>query len=348
MKTVVLGAGALGTIFAAHLAPAGHEVAVVAREPRASLLRREGLKVRGLRELAVQVPVHTDAAVANDAELVINALKTQQNADVLASLRPRKGAVAFSVQNGVYKDAELEAVFGKEGVLGASAMISGEVDADGAASFTVNEMLSIGELGGGISGRIAQIAKLLQDAGINSTASPDIRGAEWSKYALFVPMFCMALLTRQPSWRFLRDPHGAESMATLAREMVRLAAAEGVALHREGSISAAALAEGGLAQGVAVTQAWGERMKAHAPGHKVSALQDLEKGRSTEVDAIVGHAVRRARKLGLQLPMMEGCWRLCSAVSALGTAKASYFPAQNRRLLLSERGCRAVGVLCQG
>ncbi|MDB5860659.1 MAG: 2-dehydropantoate 2-reductase [Ramlibacter sp.] len=320
MKTVILGAGALGTIFAAHLAEAGHEVAVVAREPRASLLRRDGLRVRGLRELTVQVPVHTDASVADDAELVINALKTQQNPDVLPAIRPRKGAVAFSLQNGVYKDAELEAVFGREGVLGASAMISGEVDADGAARFTLNEMLLVGEMGGGISERSARIAKLLQDAGINTTASPDIRGVEWSKYALFVPMFCLALLTRQPSWRFLADPHGAESMATLAREMVRLAAAEGVALHREGSISAAALADGELARGVALAQAWGERMKANAPGHKVSALQDLEKGRSTEVDAIVGHAVRRARTLGLQLPMLESCWPLCSAVSALGAA----------------------------
>lgn len=53
-----------------------------------------------------------------------------------------------------------------------------------------------------------------------------------------------------------------------------------------------------------------------APSHKVSGLQDLERGRGTEVDAIVGHAAHRARELGLQLPVLQSCWHLCSAIDA--------------------------------
>ena len=63
MKTVILGGGALGTILAAHLHRAGYEVSVVAREPRASLLARDGIRITGLSELTAAVPVHTDAAL---------------------------------------------------------------------------------------------------------------------------------------------------------------------------------------------------------------------------------------------------------------------------------------------
>lgn len=317
MRVAILGAGALGTIFAAHLADAGEDVVVIAREPRASLLARDGLRVTGLVDKTARVPVFTDPAAANDADLVINALKTYQSPAVIAALRPRPGALALSVQNGVYKNDELAAVFGPEAVLGATALISGEVLADGAARFTVNERLQVGERAGGASARADAVAAMFERAGIRAAASADIRGLEWSKYAMFVPSFCLAVITRLPTYRFMSHPGSAGVVVALTREMVRLAHAEGVALPAAGGgYSAASLARADDDAALAAVLAYGERMRTAAPAHKVSGLQDLERGRRTEVEETVGFAVRRAQALGVACPTLRTCHGLCGAISA--------------------------------
>jgi 2-dehydropantoate 2-reductase len=143
VNTVILGGGALGAILAAHLHRAGENVAVVARDPRASVLRRDGIRISGLSEFTAKVPVYTDPSAANDADLVIVALKTHQSPEVVRELRPKQAAVAFSVQNGIFKNEELAAVFGASNVLGAIALVSGEVMTDGSIRFTNNDPLSL-------------------------------------------------------------------------------------------------------------------------------------------------------------------------------------------------------------
>lgn len=315
MKTVILGGGALGSIIAAHLCNAGHQVSVVAREPRASLLAREGIRITGLVDTVARVPVITDVSSVREADLVINALKTYQSAAVLKAMRLDSRPVAFSVQNGVYKNTELAAVFGQEQVLGATAMISGEVLPDGATRFTTNESLSIGELSGADSARSREIAGMLKSAGINAVVAPDIKSMEWSKYVMFVPVFCLALIARQETHRFLSHPRSAAVMAALAREMAQLASAEGVPLSDSGSFSVAALARVGFEEAVQAVRGHGARMGQAAPTHKVSGLQDLERGRATEVEEIAGYALRRSLELGLRLPTLRTCYHLCSAIS---------------------------------
>lgn len=316
MKTVILGGGALGSIIGAHLHRAGGDVVIVAREPRASLLARDGVRITGLSEFVAQVPVVRDVSEAVDGDLYINALKTFQSPGVMQGLRARKGAVGLSVQNGVYKNTELAAALGSEGVLGASAMISGEVVADGSVRFTMNESLQIGEPGGGLSERSQAVARLLEKSGINATASPAIHSVEWSKYAIFVPSFCLAVITRQETHKFLQHPGTAAVTVALAREMALLAKAEGVELLESGAFSAAALAKAAdVDEAVRIVRAFGDKLAAAAPLHKVSGLQDLERGRATEADEIVGHACRLAAKRKLDTPTLRTCYGLCSAIS---------------------------------
>ena len=55
----------------------------------------------------------------------------------------------------------------------------------------------------------------------------------------------------------------------------------------------------------------GDYFRKNAPGHKLSALQDLECGRRLEADATLGFAVRLAAEKGLSVPTIETCYRLC-------------------------------------
>lgn len=315
MKTVVLGGGALGSVIAAHLCNSGNDVTIVAREPRASLLQRDGVRITGLIEMVARVPIETDVSAVREADLVINALKTHQSAAALAALRLKGPALAFSVQNGVYKNRELAGIFGREQVLGASAMIAAEVLPDGATRFTLNDGLPIGELGGGETPRVVEVVGMLRRSGISAVVSNDIEGVEWTKYAFFVPTFCLALITRQETHRFLSHAQGARVVAALAREMAQLAQAEGVQLAEGGGLSAAQLSRVDFEEAVRTVQAFGARFAQIAPKHKISGLQDLERGRPTEIEETVGYALRRSKELGLSLPVLSTCYSLCSAIS---------------------------------
>jgi len=56
-------------------------------------------------------------------------------------------------------------------------------------------------------------------------------------------------------------------------------------------------------------------MEARVPGHKVSALQDLERGRRLEIEETFGYAVRKASEMGLQVPSLDACYRLLAGLS---------------------------------
>jgi 2-dehydropantoate 2-reductase len=316
MNTVIIGGGALGGILAAHLHRAGEHVALVAREPRASVLSKKGIRIAGLNNFTAKVPVYTDSSAANDADLVIIALKSHQSGAVVRELRPKRGAVALSVQNGVLKNEELASVFGASNVLGAIALVSGEVMTDGSIQFTNNDPILLGGLGRDSSLRSEQIVATFRKAGIAAEVSDDIRALEWSKFTMFVPLFCGAIITRQETYRFLRNADSARVIAALSREMAQLASAEGVLLQPGTGLSAAAMARVDFETAVGMVRDVGAYYEQKAPCHKVSGLQDLERGRQTEVEETVGFALRRSEELGLDLATLRTCYQLCCAIAA--------------------------------
>src|SRR5579871_5316697 len=122
---LVLGAGAMGSIIAAHLLRAGREVALLARGARAAQLARTGLTLHGLAEFTVPVEPVTDPATLGAVGTLIVATKTPGTAAALADLRHLAPESACSIQNGVLKNEQQAAVFGHGAVLGALADTSG-------------------------------------------------------------------------------------------------------------------------------------------------------------------------------------------------------------------------------
>ena len=174
----VLGAGAIGSILAAHLAQAGHSVVVLARGERARAVEREGLRIRGLADLSVRVPVITDPAQLAAADTLIVAMKTHGTGAALERLRHLEVGTVLSLQNGVVKDELLAQAFGAGRVLGALADTSGELLPSGEVLFTRNVSLPVGEPAGGISERARRIAGLVDRAGVRSAAVADIEPRE--------------------------------------------------------------------------------------------------------------------------------------------------------------------------
>lgn len=312
---VILGPGALGSILAAHLAHAGHSVIVLARGTRARYIEREGLRIQGLSELQVPVSVLTDPMQLEAADCLIVATKTPGTQAAVEALRHVAVGSAFSVQNGVLKNELLAAVFGAERVLGALANTSGELLASGEVLFTRNVNLLIGELDGRQSERAGALAARIDAAGVRTSAVERILSWEWSKFVAWLPLMSLAVATRAPTWRYLSDPGTALVLVRMAREAVQLARARGVELLPQGAIlPLEAIMAGSEAEAVASVQAAGAQFASNAPGHRMSALQDVEAGRPLEVEETFGDAVRQARRAGIAVPLLEAFYHLVAAI----------------------------------
>ena len=242
MKFVIVGAGALGSIVAAHLARAGTPVSLVARGRRADHVEAHGVQLAGLAEFTVPVPVIRPGEGPIDGDVVILCVKAYDTEAALAPLRFTGRPVALSLQNGVLKNEDLARHFGADKVLGAAASVSGELLADGTTRFTMNERLPIGEPSGPRSPARRRHRRGAEVRGHRGGAVDNIRTVEWTKYTGFLPLFSAALLTRQATWRNLADPHASAAIARLMREMVALATASGVAVEDQGGFPVASIA----------------------------------------------------------------------------------------------------------
>ena len=319
----ILGAGAIGSILAAHLARAGHSVVVIARGERARAVERDGLRIKGLAEFAVDVRVITYPGSLEAADTLIVATKTPGTEAALESLRHLRLGAALSIQNGVLKNELLAAAFGADRVLGALADTSGELLPSGEVLFTRNVNLPLGEPAGGISERARRIAGMIDHAGVRSTAVADITSLEWSKFTVWLGLMSMAVTMQSVSWRYLVDADCAQLLVPLVREVATVARAQGITLVESAAgLPLRTMLEAPERDAIEAVRRAGEQMRARAPEHRMSALQDLEAGRPLEVAETFGYAVRKARELGLSLPLLEAFHHLVAGIDRIRRAGA--------------------------
>ena len=102
---------------------------------------------------------------------------------------------------------------------------------DGTVRYTTNSGLFLGELPAGTSERVDALVATLTRAGLRATASPQMQTVEWSKYVAFVSGMAPAVLTRMETYKFLKDPDGAQIMAQPMHETALVAATLGISLN---------------------------------------------------------------------------------------------------------------------
>jgi 2-dehydropantoate 2-reductase len=324
MDYVIVGAGAMGSIAGAHLAHAGHKVTMVARGARLQQLRRDGLKIDGLSEIAAGVESSDDPARLKSTDVLIIATKTPGTEELLGTLRHLDVRAVFSLQNGVQKNELLESCFGRERTLGALADTSGEMRADGSVLFTRNVNLLIGELAGGMTERCERIAREIDNAGVRCKAVPNVVSLEWSKFVGWVGLVVLSVTTRSESWRFLEDADSAAVLVRLAREVGALATALGIPLADQAIVPARTMIADSEQQAIECVRELGRTYREKAPQHRLSSLQDLEAGRPLEIHETLGYAVRKARSLNVPVPLLDAFYLALSALDRINRqAKSS-------------------------
>src|SRR5262245_57383529 len=303
MKIAVVGAGAMGSVYAGILGDNGNEVwAVDVWAEHVDAIRERGLTVDGASgSRTVRIEATTDPAAVGVCELVVIATKAMQVEAAAAGASPLVGpdTVVLPIQNGLGSPDRVAAILGEErvavgvaGGFGASIVAPGHVHHEGW------ELVRLGERRGPATPRIRRIADVWSDAGFRVEVYDDVERLVWEKLIFNVCFSGTCAVLERRIGEVIADPAAWQVASGCAREAYDVARARGIELAFDDP--------------VAYTRAFGEKIA----GARPSMLLDLLAGRPSEVDVINGAIPPAAREFGLAAPVNE-------TVSALVRAKSA-------------------------
>jgi 2-dehydropantoate 2-reductase len=304
MKIAVVGAGAMGSVYAGILADAGNEVwAVDVWAEHVEAMRTRGLVVDGASGTrTVRLQATTDPAEAGVCDLVVIATKAVDVEAAAAAVTPLLGpeTVVLPIQNGLGSADRIAGVLGEErvaigvaGGFGASMVGPGHVHHNGW------ELVRLGERHAPATPRIRRIADTWAEAGFRVEVYDDVDQLVWEKLVCNVTFSGTCTILERPVRGVLDDEAAWVVASGCAREVYDVARARGIAL--------------GFDDPVAYARAFGEKIADARP----SMLLDVLAGRPCEIDVINGAIPPAARDVGLAAPVNE-------IVTALVRAKSPF------------------------
>lgn len=300
-RVLVAGAGALGGVFGAFLAKAGHPVTLLGRPAVIDAVRRDGLQVTGLwgahRAGGLELAC-TPGELSGTFPVVLVAVKSYATADVARQVAPftAPDGVVVSLQNGLGNVEAIADAVGEARTGGARVIFGAEMTAPGRVAVTVYaDPVLIGSpyaaAHKGLEARLRALVAHLGRTPVPTEWTDDLPAALWAKVLYNSALNPLGALLGVPYGALAEDPHTRALMDRIVAEVFAVAIRSGVRLAWPGPEAYLAHFYGRLVPPTA--------------GHRSSMLQDLEAGRPTEIGAINGAVAQRAKDLGLATPVND-------------------------------------------
>ena len=293
---LIVGTGALATLFAARLAQAGTPITMLGTW-KAGLhsLRQEGARrvdAQGI-EHQFKVQATDDPRECSDIEHALVLVKAWQTEYVAGQLKEclADSGLAVTLQNGLGNRETLAQSLGLGRVAlgttttGATLLGPGLVRDGGEGMISIERHPALGP-----------VEEALKSAKFNLHIVDDAQSLIWGKLVINAAINPLTALLRVPNGELLEKPAAREMMRTLAIEVARVAAAEKIHLPFSDPIAAA------------------EEVALKTAANHSSMLQDVLRGAPTEIDAICGAVVKVAQKLTIDTPANWACWKLVKAL----------------------------------
>jgi 2-dehydropantoate 2-reductase len=306
MRIGIFGAGAIGGLMAAQLSRAGVQVTVVARGPHLAAMQSNGLRVRsGGDEYVTHPRCVADASEAGAQDFVVVTLKAHGlpgAAPAIAQMMGPESALVTGINGVPYwyfhgLDSEFRGrvvesvdpggavshVLAPERAIGCVVYPAAEVIEPGVIEHTYGDRFTLGEPDGSRSARIEALSAALIGAGFKAPIRPRIRDEIWIKLWGNMALNPVSALTEATILRMTTEPE--------LRALIR-------ALMVEGRVVAGKL-------GVRFAIDVDKRIEGakEVGDHKTSMLQDLERGRPMEIDALLGAVVELGDLVGEPMPI---------------------------------------------
>lgn len=317
MKICIAGAGAIGGFLAAKLGAAGHEVSVLARGAQLAAIAADGLRLidRDAAELAHTHPkCADDPLVLGPQDCVILAVKAHSLADLVPRLAPLIGpdTPVVTAMNGIpwwfctgvggaLEGHRLKSV-DPEGLLAASLEldrligcvlhIGCDVPKPGIVRHMNGGEFVFGEPRGSLSGRVEALCRTMDEAGLTSRAHQRIQDAYWHKLLGNLAMNPIGALTGATLDKIVASPHTRALCEAIMGEAMKVG--DRLGLDNGSTIDERIELGGSLG------------------AFKSSMLQDMEKGRPMEIDAIISVVTEMAAIAGVETPHIDAVLALIS------------------------------------
>jgi 2-dehydropantoate 2-reductase len=318
MKFAIVGAGAIGAFVGAMLARSGEDVTLIARGAHLRAMQQRGVRVRGeIGEFEAHPAATDDPGSVGEVDVVLLTLKAHSLPAMAPRLAPLIGpqTSVVSAQNGIpwwyffhhggpLEGTQLEAVdpggvitqhIDSTRVIGCIVYPSTSITEPGVVEHTEGNRFAIGEPDGSKSDRCRELADTFIKAGLRCPIRTNIRHDMWVKLMGNVAYNPISALTRATLIEIVQCPETRELASAIMRE------AESVAQKL------------GTEMGVSVEQRLAGAEKVGQ--HKTSMLQDIEAGKPTELEAIVGAVVELGAKLNVDLPNTKSVYACVKLLS---------------------------------
>jgi 2-dehydropantoate 2-reductase len=316
-RILIAGAGALGSVFGGFLRRGGHAVTLLGRAAHLDAIGARGLHIDGLwGEHCVRGFALTRAAaeLTDTYDAILIAAKAYDTAAVVDAVAPylSDDGVMISVQNGLGNVEAIAARAGAARTLGARVIFGAEAIAAGQVRVTVYaEPVLIGALRAGrhpdLDARAGDWAARMTAVGIPTQYCPDITAALWGKVLYNAALNPLGALLGVHYGALTEEDNTRAVMDTVIDEAFAVATAEGVRLP--------------WASAAEYRRVFYGRLVPATFHHRASMLQDLERGRRTEVDAINGQVWKRGAACGIATPANELLTHLVHARESASAAR---------------------------
>lgn len=302
MKILVMGTGALGSVFGGFLRLAGHELTLVGRKPHMDAIRNEGLEISGLWGdftargfTAVETLSRPPETLFDLALLPVKSHDTLTAAKQLAPFLAPDG-LAVSLQNGLGNAEILVGQVGPDRAAAGRVIFGAEILAPGRVKVTVcADPVVIGKAAPGenpeLDGKIKQVVATLKETRIPTEWVEDIHSYLWAKSIYNSALNPLGALLGVTYGKLANTEYTRDIMNQIIREVFAVARAKGVQLPWN-------------SPDPYINEFYGRLVPATA-GHRPSMLQDLEAGRRTEITALNGRIVEYGRDFGIATPVNE-------------------------------------------
>lgn len=293
---LLVGTGALATLFGARLRQAGHQILMLGSwEAGLEALRKDGARLIDSEgsEHRFDVQAISDPCQCQGIRHALVLVKAWQTAQIAQQLQKclADDGLAVTLQNGLGNRETLEGALGKTRVAlgitttGATLLAPGLVRAGGEGIISIERHPALGAL-----------ETVLKSANFNVQVVEDARSLAWGKLVINAAINPLTALLGIPNGELLNRPSARTMMQSLAWEAAQVARAEEVSLPFADPIAAA------------------EEVARKTAANHSSMLQDVERGAPTEIDAICGAVVQTGRKHRIDTPANLACWRLVKAM----------------------------------
>ncbi len=296
MEILVFGAGAMGSFFGGLLS-LRNQVTLVGRKDHMDAIRARGLRISGKTVRLVRPRVATRVPRGSRPDFVIVATKSYDTAQAMRSLRPLARSAAFlTLQNGL-GNAEIIARDARRVVAGTTAhgvtfLGPGEIRHAGLGDTTIGAWTRVDDA------TVVLLRDLLEEAGVRTRVTADVRSELWAKLVVNASINPLAALAGVPNGRLVSDPALRRLVEDVARETAAVARSAGARVDAEDLVRRARL------------------VARRTAANRASMLQDLDRGRRTEIDAISGAVLREAERGHVEAPLNRALLALVKAREA--------------------------------